>query len=688
MTVTSGNSGMAELKTPTFRIFQRVAECILALVLCCANIPVYGQTTNSVASLPPGNEAFINFNFDQVDIRFLVKLVGELTGKKFVIEKGVDGKITVSTPPQLPISEIYPLFLSILEAGGCALVEKNGISYIVQREARLMPVAPVMKEGSKDAFEGIVTKVIRLTNISASELRKAIEPMVDSGKTGAIGILEASNHLIITDTIENIRRIESIVEQLDRPGKSRVTEIVALKFAEARNMADELNQAIAGGSISEAVSGDKIRQRLSGNQAAGGAPASQPPVVVAVPHANGLILVGTPDQITELKALIAQMDIKPDAAGGRLQALYLKYLTSDEAAKSLMALLSKRTDKATAAKIAIEPSLANNALLIDAEPQDFAMIKALMDELDTPPNQVLVEVLFAEVQNSDGSNIGVEFMAAANPAEGSTMAFGGMRTADGEDQLLSQVMNGVVPNGLSFGLSKGTYTDASGKVVPSIPALINVNALQMNGKVKILSNIPLWAQNNQQASVSIVKNIPVLKSTIQGGSGSARDVIQNIDRVDVGIKLTVTPHVNPNDEVLMKLNPSIEAIVDATSGGLAFTPTIAKREVTTTLTVSNGRTIVISGLMREDMVKRVRKIPFFGSIPLIGWLFRSTVEETERTNLLIFVTPHVVKTPEQAQLLRQQLEARNADTIGSVTNAITTGTATNTPPAPVESEVN
>ena len=669
MTAASGKPWMAERKPPAFRVMLPLAGVVMALALRAAGGAEPARTTDAPTPLA-GSEAFVNFNFDQVDIRFLVKLVGELTGRKFVVEKGVEGKITVSTPPQIPVSEIYPLFLSILEAGGCALVQKGGITYIVRREQRPMPVAPVLKEGAENAFDGIVTKVITLTNVSASELRKAIEPMVDGGKTGAIGTLEASNHLIITDTIENIARIESIVEQLDRPGRSRLTEIVGLKNAQARNIAEELREAIAGGSVAESSAGDRIRQRLAGGQSSGGAPAAQPPVVVAAPHSNGLILVGTPEQIEGLKSLIAQMDIKPETAAGRLQAMYLKYLTSEDAAKSLTALLAKRTEKDQSARISIEPSLANNALLIDAEPQDFAMIKALLEELDAPPQQVLVEVMFAEVQNSEGSDIGVEFLASANPSEGSTMAFGGMRTASGDDELMAQVLSGVVPNGLSFGLSKGTYTDAEGNVVPSIPALVNVNAFQIKGNFKILSNIPLWAQNNQQASVSIVKNIPILKSTIQGGSGTARDVIQNIDRIDVGIKLTLTPHVNPNDEVLMKLNPSLEAIVDATSGGLEYTPTIAKREVTTTLTVPSGRTIIISGLMREDMVKRVRKIPFLGSIPLLGWLFRSTVETMEKTNLLIFVTPHVVKTSEQAEALRKQLEARNADSIGVVTNAV------------------
>jgi general secretion pathway protein D len=154
--------------------------------------------------------------------------------------------------------------------------------------------------------------------------------------------------------------------------------------------------------------------------------------------------------------------------------------------------------------------------------------------------------------------------------------------------------------------------------------------------------VPLLAQNNKEASVSVVNNIPVLKSTIQGGSGTARDVIQNIDRVDVGIKLKLTPHINPGGDVRMVLNPSIEAIIDQGATAAALTPTIARREVSTTVTVPTGQTIVLSGLIREDRRSGVRGIPILRAIPLVGVLFRRTVDETERTNLLVFVTPQVV----------------------------------------------
>lgn len=585
-------------------------------------------------------DSFVNFSFDQVDIRFLVKLVGDLTGRRFVIDKIIEGKITVVTPPQIPVSEIYPLFLAILEAGGCAVVERDGIYHVIARESRQIPVAPVL--GAEEALsrDGIVTKVIHVSNLSVADLKKVLEPMVSQGKTSALGVLEATNHLIITDSADNIRRIEKIIAQIDKAGLARGTEIVTLKYAAAQDMAAELNQAISGAAAKQDGSaGARLKQRLP--QADGTPAMPSDALVVAAPHSNSLILVGTPGQLADLKHIIERMDVEPQTGRGHLKAVFLKYLSSDEAAKSLTALLAKGVDKPQNQKISIESNIANNALLVDAAPQDFEMVKELVTQLDQPPLQVLVEVMFAELTMAKGSDIGVEFMAGGAPGSGNTIAIGGMKTTEGDDQLAAQVMNGLVPNGLTFGVAKGSYTDSSGKVIPYFPALVNVNALKTGSKFNILSNIPLLTQNNQQASVTVGKNIPILKSTVSAGAGTARDYIENIDRIDVGIKLTVTPHINPDGEVLMKLNPCLEAVLQESTGGKPFTPTIAKREVTTTMTVPNNDTVVISGLIREDTVTSERKIPFLGSLPLLGWLFRHKVDNVERTNLLIFVTPHV-----------------------------------------------
>ena len=232
-----------------------------------------------------------------------------------------------------------------------------------------------------------------------------------------------------------------------------------------------------------------------------------------------------------------------------------------------------------------------------------------------------------------------------------TTAIGRSRPAD-LDTVMDAVARGIFPQGLAVGVARGV--DATGAT--RVPFLLE--ALQQNRDVRILSNVPLWAQNNREASVSVVDNIPLLRSTIEGGSGTARDVIQNIDRVDVGIKLRITPHVNPDRQITMQLNPSIEAIIDEGPAGTTFAPTIAKREIQTTVTVSDGTTVVLGGLIRQDRIRRVMRVPLLGDIPLLGHLFRYTSDRTQRNNLLIFVTPRVVTEAAEAEGVRRDLETR------------------------------
>jgi general secretion pathway protein D len=615
----------------------------LAVAFCLLS-PTHAETP------PPASQAtFVNFNFDQADVRVLIKLVGDITGRKFVVDPAVEGKVTVVTPGQIPVTEVYQLLLAVLESAGYAVLEQDGVFRVLARAPRPIPTVPVLSDDATPSGDALFTKVISLAHVSAAEVRRMLEPMVADGKNGALTALETTNHIVVTDTADNIRRLEALIAQIDRPGVARVTELYTLKHAVARNIADELNQAITGLRTRADTEGERIRQRLARSEGGGG-PADA--VVVAAPHSNSLILAGTPAQVAELKDLIARLDVEAQAVSGHLQAIFLKYLSAEDAAKSLTALLARNAEKnAERSIIAIEANLANNALMVDAAPQDFEMVRQLVEKLDLPPPQVLVEVMIAEMTLGDGHDYGAEFLSSASPQQDSTVIVGGSRAAEGEDRLLAQVVQGVVPQGLTFGLAKGSYTDANGNVVPRFPFLMNVNALKYESNFKILSNVPLWAQNNQEAAVTIGKNIPILKSTIEGGSGTARDVIENIDRIDVGIKLKVTPQVNPDGEVCMRLNPSIEAILEATTDGKAFTPTIARREVTTTLTVPSGETIVISGLIREDNVEKERRVPFLGSIPLLGWIFRHSVKEVERTNLLIFVTPSVARTREEAAAL-------------------------------------
>ncbi len=630
---------------------NRIPHRIIALLLCAALL------RTAIGQQPA--EGYVNFNFDQVEIPVLVKLVGEMTGRRFIVGDEITGRVTVVTPQRIPIRDAYPLLVSILESRGLSVVERGGVHQVVALPERGVAAAAVVEgESTGPDAVGVITRLIRVQHVSVLELRRLLEPLVRGGKAGALAAFPPTNHLIVTDTAENVRNIERIIAELDKPGSARLVEVIELKHASPDDLARQLVAAMRGG----ATSGERIQRHLQQVGEGGGSlPADV--VVVPAPRANSLLLVGTPVQLNELREIVARLDVQAPAGYGRLNAIFLRYLSSEDAAKSLNALLSK-ADKEQRAPIAIEPNLANNALIVDASPQDFEFVRKLVEQLDQIPQQVMVEVLLAEVAVGRNLDLGVRLSTVDQPRDGSTTAIGTSRPSE-TDSLAQFIEKGVFPQGIAVGVARGTFTDPrTGNLVPNVPLLIE--ALARNRDVKILSNVPLWAQNNSEASVSVVDNIPILRSTIEGGAGASRDVIQNIDRMDVGIKLKLTPHVNPDGDITLKLNPSIEAIVDQGPANTQFAPTIAKREVSTTVTLPNGATVVISGLIREDRVNAISKVPFLGDIPLIGFFFRSKSERMQRTNLLIFVTPHIVTDMRVAREMQEKLQEKTALTAESI----------------------
>ena len=617
-----------------YRFVKRAAAfALLAAVFSCGTPALAGE-----------GEA--QFNFEQADIRLVTKLVGQWTGRTIIVPEGVQGTLTILTRGPVPADEVWPLYLRALEAAGYA-VRDEGVAWRVA--ALPGSAAPVTAGGAGDGAEGgLVTEIVRLKHVGAADVKKVFEGMVRGGKEGALEAFVPGNHLVVTGTAAEVARIKALAEQLDQPGAGSSVEVVKLENASAEEVAEQL-RATFGASDSAAAKVQKHMAQVTAGTGAGAADFS----VVAVPQANSLVLIGMPVQIADMKRILEKMDVENADGFGRLRAIFLKYLSAEEAAKSLNALLGKSSESEQGRRdIAIEPSVANNALLVDARGKDFEYVKRLVEQLDQVPQQVLVEVLIAEVDLQKGLDLGVEWFGIDQPEGSGTGGFG--RSRWGESDSMTQILGqNSFPQGLAAGILSGTYTAADGTVYNQMPFYLR--AIAEDKDIKILSNIPLWAQNNLEASVSVGENIPILKSSVEG-SGSDRDYIQNIERRDVGITLTLTPHVNPNREIQLDLNPCIETVVASSSGDSDYTPTISKREVKTTITVPDRKTVVISGLIREDTSTIQSKVPILGDIPLLGWLFRSTSDVAKRTNLLIFVTPRIVTDAAEAEAERARLE--------------------------------
>lgn len=589
-------------------------------------------------------------NFEQANLQLFIKAVAEATGRRIIVDDSIEGTFTIANPGNIRNEDLYSLLVSILESRGYAVVEKADAVHIVkQAEGVTMPGRMVI--GDEATGSGLVTKVIRIGNISAIELARLLENLVKGGG-GNVVPFGATNHLILTANAETLAQLERLIRDLDQPGATRTMEVIRLQHANPEELAAQLVTAMRASVDTSSENVSRHMQRVAGGE--GSLPADM--VIVPVRAANSIVLIGTPAQLAQVRTIVEQVDIESPAEFGRLNAIFLKYMIAEEAAGTLNALLAKTTAKDQLARISIEHNNANNALIVEASPQDFELVKKLVSDLDRMPQQVMVEVIIAEVSMGEGLDLGVEWNNINAFDDDSTRVVGRSRP-DEVDGLADIISKGVFPQGLSIGVARGTYVDAAGRTLPQIPVL--VKALAKNRDVKILSNIPIWAQNNTEASVSVVDNIPILSSRIEG-TGSNRDVIQNIERLDVGIKLKLTPHINADNEVKLKLNPSIEAIIDSGPVDTPFAPTIAKREVVTTVTIPDQSTVVISGLIREDQIKDVSKVPLLGDIPLIGFLFRSTKDKIQRTNLLIFVTPRIIDSLAEADQVRESLQQRTS----------------------------
>jgi general secretion pathway protein D len=596
---------------------------------------------------------------DQIDVRAFAQIVSDATGRRFVVADDVQARFSVVVPgrgPQrVPSGEVFPFFLTVLASAGLTVADEGGVFRIVK-----LPEGGLGIGGGAEA-SGLVTRVFRLENVPAEEVRKVLE--ANGARKGAVGVLDESNQIVVTDARTALDRIARLVSELDQPGAARVTEVVALQFADADGLAQQLNMAIAESESRASQLLGRLPAPPGGSAAsaagAGGA------VVVPSPHANSLILVGARRQIDNLRSLIARLDVETPSGRGRLNAIFVHYVDAAQAAKSISALLEKSAAKSPDGKsvrrISVEASLPNNALLVDASPSDFEVVSQLVAQLDRPPGQVHIAVQIVEMADGNSLTLGTQMSLLTAPSKkGETTVSGATRfSADSGDGLLAAVEKGIFPQGLSVGVARGVGIDEAGNLQIGYGG-VNINAIRQSDRVDILSETTLQSQDNQEASVSIVNDIPILKSTIQGGSGTSRDVIQNIDRLEVGVKLKLTPHLAPDGLVRMELSPSIEAVIDSGSSAAdaQYTPTIARRTASTTVTVPDGQTIVIAGLTRKDRQKVDRRIPLLGDIPVLGWLFRYRVASDRRTNLLILVTPTRIPAPSDAADVRRAWERK------------------------------
>ena len=519
---------------------------------------------------------FITLNFTNIDIAALVKVMSELTRRNFIIDEKVAGKVTLMTPTRISAEEAYQVFLSALEIKGFTAVEDGKVIRIVATAAARQSGLKVVPDGDMRG-EGFVTKLLRLSFVNPQDIVRTLNPLIS--KDGNLIAYPATNSLIITDAVFNIRKIESLVRALDvaaPEGKGKIN-VYYLKHANAEDIAKVMASLVS---------------RIPATASGGPQAAAQP--------STASILEGSVN------------------------------ITSDKA---------------------------TNSLIIVASPIDYETIKDVLGKLDIRRRQVYVEAAIIEMGLSKQRELGFEFRSVSQLDSAKVTGAGGTNFGNIGNVVVNGPAGLASMSGLAVGAVKGTFT-FKGVEYLNVGALLR--ALQVDGDVNVLSTPNILTTDNQKAEIMVGENIPFVTGQTQSTATGSGSILTTVDRRDVGISLKLTPQITSDDNVRLDIYQEISAVTE--TAGLdpnIVGPSTSKRSASTTVVVKDRETVVIGGLIRDNVTSSTSKVPLLGDIPLLGWFFKYKTTKIEKTNLMIFITPFIIKNEMDAG----EITKRKADAL-------------------------
>jgi general secretion pathway protein D len=607
-------------------------------------------------SPPP---VYISMDFTDVDLPVLIKFISEQTKKNFVFDERVQGKITIISPRRVSLDEAYNVFLSVLHVKGFATVEQDDTIKIVPIGIARQENLPTETDGSREPGAKIITRLIPLQFVDVAEIVTLLTPIVS--KDGLLTSFPASNTLIIIDSRANIDRIMRILAEIDKEGTGNTLHVVPLKNASVTEIAKTLDSLYQEVATPQPV-GRGIRAVRPG-RARGNAPKFIPDV-----RTNILLILAGKDAFDDIQDLITKLDIPTPENTGKINVFYLENADAEEVAKVLANLTEKRPGTAPTAPgqpatikgvitaeleggVKITADKATNSLIIIASLNDYQTLVDVIKKLDIRRRQVYVEALIMEITLNNARDLGVEFRGAFETrSEGAVLGGTNFNFQGNLNDLLTALATGnplVFPGtGLIAAGIAGNVKLPDGTEIPAITAVLR--AAQTRDNVNILSSPHLLTLDNKEAEIIVAENVPFITSQSRDTTNLA-NVINTVERKDVGIILRLTPRINESDFVSLQIYQESSAILGGQSVLATSTvgPTTTKRSAKTTVLVKNGDTVVLGGMMQETVNNNESKIPLLGDIPLLGHLFKFSSVSRVKTNLLIFLTPHIIKSPDE-----------------------------------------
>jgi len=571
-------------------------------------------------------------NFNQAEIQSVIATMGEITDKTFVIDPRVQGQVTVISSKPLQPDEMYGVFLNVLQVHGYAAIEDGSV-------VRIVPDAVARQQSGSNqnnsmGGENIVTQILPLSNITASEALPLLRPLLPQG--AHLVAHDASNTLIAADRASNIERLRSIIARIDKAEQSEV-EIMRLEHASATSLLRIIDEMNSSGTSK----------------------------VLADERTNSLLLSGDPAGRLRLRTLVSHLDTPLDQ-GGNTQVVHLNYADAQEMVPILQGLVEQQAASAepaqgSAAGSGMQPRIQahqqTNSLIISAQPDQLRSMKNVIRSLDIPRAQVLVEAIIAEVTIDTSRELGIQWQATGslNPILGpdgeviglDSGFLGGTNFGTGGNNIINQTFfnpdNLALPsNGLNIGYLSGT-TSILGTEVLELGVVLR--ALSSDSNSNILSTPSIVTMDNAEASISVGQEVPFITGSFTNTSVDAADgqvnPFQTINREEVGILLKVTPKINEGDAVILTISQEVSALLGQAAG--ASDLITSKRTLSTQVMVHDNDVLVLGGLITDDVMEVEDRVPGLGDVPVLGYLFKTRSNRKVKRNLMVFIRPRILR---------------------------------------------
>jgi general secretion pathway protein D len=632
---------------------------------------------------PTSPSTRVTFNLEDADLPELVRMMSQITGRSFILpSKSRSIKATVYAPTKVTAAEAYQAFLSILELNGMAVVPSGRYLKIVESgrvEGRAVP----MFSGADDVPIGdrYVTRIQSVRNISAEDASKLLERF-KSGDGGLVAYAP-TNTLIMTDTGTNLRRMLRILDVVDIARTGEQIWVEPVHHANASDLEKRLSDIF---DVSKDKDPKKAPPAPSGGSTTIGGGESRLTKVIADERTNSLVIVATEPAYLRVLEMLKYLDISMEGEG-RMHVHHLQHSDAEEVASTLSNLIGKGgqggkgggqqggggndpNSNVFEGKVAVTAHKASNALVITSSTHDYAALKSVINLLDSQRKQVFIEAVIMELSVNRTSKLGLGYHGGLQntPADNaiSVLGFNATKTVTG---LIGGAASGDFLTGLAVGVQGPKIVDS--QIGFSIPAFgVAIQALASAGDTNVLSTPHLIASDNVEAEISIGENVPLQTSTSGGLGGLPAGLLGGaagqanplgalgglgglgglgfggaVPRQDVGTTVTITPHLNDASEIRLTIAEEISEAGEPSQSGNLGVRSIRRTKAKTEVVVRDQQTVVIGGLMRDQVVTSSSRVPILGDIPLLGMLFRTNDKIKSKRNLLLFLTPYIIRSP-------------------------------------------